>query len=171
MRPVRVNTPGSTTTGLGLHAMDTGSAARMTARGRCLPARSRPLHFARAESHRFSRTRWQAVLASLCTVVPYRIAGQAPIIPPKGSARIGADRYADFRLSGRSTPCRSRRTQRGAYAAFLAEVVLLIAVTARLVSLLLVAFSWSRISLRSLCASSWPRSFAHSRSEPYRAIS
>lgn len=44
--------------------------------------------------------------------------------------------------------------------------VLLIDVTAKLVSLLFVAFSWSRISLRSLCASSWPRSLAHSRSEP-----
>lgn len=50
-------------------------------------------------------------------------------------------------------------------AAFFAEV-LLIEVTARFVSLLFVAFSSSRISLRSLCASSWPRSFAHSRNDP-----
>lgn len=39
------------------------------------------------------------------------------------------------------------------YAAFARVEVLLIVVTAKLVSLLLVAFSWSRISLKSLCAS------------------
>lgn len=73
-------------------------------------------------------------------------------------------------LSGRAAIA-DRLTIDEDYATFLTAVVLLIAVTARFVSLLLVAFSWSRISLRSLCASSWPRSLAHSRSEPYRAIS
>ena len=60
-------------------------------------------------------------------------------------------------------PCASRRPGD--------QFVLLIDVTVRFVSLLLVAFSWSRISLSNLCASSCPRSFAHSRSEPYREIS
>lgn len=51
------------------------------------------------------------------------------------------------------------------------DCYLLIVVTARLVSLLLAAFSWSRISLRRIWACSLPSTFAHSRSDPYRAIS
>lgn len=65
----------------------------------------------------------------------------------------------EMEKGGQCRPCRY-------YAALERAEVLLIDVTAKLVSLLLVAFSWSRISLKSLCASSCPRSLAHSRSEP-----
>jgi methylglutaconyl-CoA hydratase len=62
-------------------------------------------------------------------------------------------------LGGRVGGGVSHRLLAGQRAAFTA-------VTARFVSLLLAAFSWSRISLRSVWASSWPRIFAHSRRDP-----
>jgi len=52
-----------------------------------------------------------------------------------------------------------------------ARLVMLTALTATPVSLEFAAFSMSRIWLSRSCASVCPRTFAHSRNAPYRAIS
>ena len=127
-------------------------------------ARALPIpkpHHPRSHPGRFAQHKvdgWQptAMVTELETVVPAAAnLGRLPEYPHTTQERVACPtNRAETGNQGSGDPAATS----GSY--------LLIEVTAKFVSLLLAAFSWSRISLRRTWASSFPKTFAHSRREP-----